>query len=128
MSLGTRTAGKNSFTHAEALVTIVDASGAAVVGADVSGTWSGATTNTDSGITDANGRGLLSSGEVKNAPAGTTFTVTVDNAALAGWTYNLAANVESSNSTTTGGSASSSSASGGLIQGFLEYVSQLLTR
>lgn len=128
MSLGTRAAGKNSFTHAEALVTIVDASGAEVVGADVSGTWSGATTNTNSGITDANGRVLLSSGEVKNAPAGTTFTVTVDNAALAGWTYDPGANVETSNSTTTGGSASSSSASGGLIQGFLDYVSQLFTR
>ena len=128
MSLGKRTAGKNSFTHAEALVTIVDASGAAVVGADVSGTWSGATTNTDSGkITDAAGQVTLESDEVKNAPEETTFTVTVDNAALAGWTYDPGANVETSNSTTTGGSASSSSASGGLIQGFLDYVSQLLT-
>ena len=128
MSLGIRTAGKNSFTHAEALVTIVDASGAAVVGAAVSGTWSGVTNNPDLGrITDAAGQVTLESDEVKNAPDGTTFTVMVDGVVLAGWTYDPAANVETNDSITVDGSASSSSASGGLIQGFLDYVSQLLT-
>jgi len=127
MSLGTRTAGKNIFTYGIAQVTIQDAVGAAVEGASVEGHWSDATGDADTGITDAAGQVTLKSGEVKNAPAGTTFTVTVDDVVLVGWTYDPGANVETSNSTTTGGSASSSSASGGLIQGFLEYVSQLLT-
>lgn len=125
MSLSTRTAGKNSFTYAEALVTIVDTSGAAVQGATVGGHWSSATSDTDSGITDATGRVLLSSDEVKNAPVGTTFTFTVDNAALAGWTYDASANVETSGSITVGATASaasSSSASGGIVQSFLDYV------
>ncbi len=125
MSLGARTAGKNTFTHAEALVTIVDASGTAVAGAAVGGHWSGATTDTDSGITDATGRVLLSSDEVKNALSGTTFTFTVDNVTLAGWTYNSSANVETSDSITVGATASSSSASGGIVRGFIDYVYRL---
>lgn len=129
MSLSTRTAGSNRFTRAGALVAIVDAAGAAVAGATVSGTWSNATTDTDSGITDATGKVLLSSDEVKNAPAGTTFTFTVDNAALAGWTYDSKANVETSDSITVGSSssatASSSSASGGIVQSLYDYVNGL---
>jgi len=48
-----KTAGPN--TNARALVTIVDATGTPVDGATVSGHWSGATTDTDSGKTDASG-------------------------------------------------------------------------
>jgi len=132
MSLVTRPSGKkNIYTHAAALVTIVDAAGAAVEGATVEGTvegyWTNATDDADSGITNASGQVTLESDEVKNAPDGTTFTFTVDDVVLAGWTYDPGANVETSDSITVGGSASSSSASGGLIQGFLDYVSQLLT-
>ena len=127
MSLGTKTAGKNIFTYGIAQVTIVDVAGAAVEGASVEGHWSDDANDADSGITDPSGQVTLESDEVKNAPEGTTFTFTVDDVVLAGWTYDPAANVESNDSITTGGSASSSSASGGLIQGFLDYVSQLLT-
>jgi hypothetical protein len=86
MSLGTKTAGWNIFTHGTAQVTIVDAGGAVVEGASVEGHWSDATADVDSGITDASGQVTLVSDEVKNAPDGTTFTFTVDNVVLSGWT------------------------------------------
>jgi hypothetical protein len=128
MSLGTRPSGKkNIYTHATALVTIVDAAGAAVVGASVEGHWSNATGDADSGITDASGQVTLESNEVKNAPDGTTFTFTVDGVVLAGWTYDPAANVETSNSTTTGSSASSSAGTS-LFMGFFDFLFGLLGR
>jgi len=98
MSLSDRTAGKNTFTHANAVVTIVDVTGIAVEGATVYGTWSNATSDTDSGVTDANGQVALDSDEVKNAKSGTTFTFTVDNVELTGWTYDPSANNETSDS------------------------------
>ena len=88
MSLSNRTAGKkNIFTHATALVTIVDASNNPVGSATVEGSWSNATSDTDSGATDASGQVSVNSDEVKNAPPGTTFTFTVDNVIKDGWTY-----------------------------------------
>jgi hypothetical protein len=87
MSLGTKTAGWNIFTHGTAQVTIVDAGGAVVEG--------------------ASGQVTLVSDEVKNAPDGTTFTFTVDNVVLSGWTYEPGVNVVTSNSTTTASSDSS---------------------
>jgi len=125
MSLGTKTAGKNIFTYGIAQVTIVDAAGAAVEGASVEGHWSDVTSDADSGITDANGQVTLESDEVKNAPVGTTFTFTVDGVVLAGWTYDSAANVETSDSITTGGSASSSAGTL-LFEGFFDYLFGLL--
>ena len=98
MSLSDRTAGKNTFTHATAVVTIVDANGVAVEGATVSGHWSGATSDTDPGITDASGQVSLDSDEVKSAVSGTTFTFTVDDVVLTGWTYDSGANVKTSDS------------------------------
>ena len=79
MSLSNRTAGKNVFTHATALVTIVNiATGALIEGATVEGHWSNATDNINSGITNLTGQVSLDSDEVKNAPPGTNFTFTVD--------------------------------------------------
>ncbi|MCK5711629.1 MAG: PKD domain-containing protein, partial [Hyphomicrobiaceae bacterium] len=75
MSLSTRTAGRNTFTKARATVTIVDASGN-VEGATVYGTWSVATSDTDSGVTESDGKVTLESDELKNA-SGKTFTFTV---------------------------------------------------
>ena len=98
ISLSDRTAGKNTFTRATAVVTIVDAAGIAVEGATVYGTWSNATSDTDSGVTNANGQVSLESNEVKNAKSGTTFTFTVDNVELTGWTYDPSANNETSDS------------------------------
>jgi hypothetical protein len=83
-----------------ATVTIVDQSGSPVEGATVSGHWSGATSDSDTGGTGANGKVSLESDKVKNAPSGTTFTFTVDNVVLAGWTYDSSANIETSDSIT----------------------------
>jgi len=127
MSLGTKTAGKNSFTYGIAQVTVMDAAGAAVEGASVEGHWSDVTSDIDSGITDASGQVTLESDEVKNALGGTTFNFTVDGVVLAEWTYDHAANVETSDSITTGGSASSSAGTL-LIEGFFDYLFGLLGR
>ena len=100
MSLSQRKAGKNIFTHATALITIVDATGAPADGATVGGHWSDVTTDTDSGLTNSTGQVSLNSEEVKNAPSGTTFTFTVDDVSLTGGTYDPESNVETSDSIT----------------------------
>ena len=100
MTLSTRTAGRNKFTKALATITIVDASGNQVEGATVYGSWSGATSDTDSGVTDATGKVTLESDEVKNPPSGTTFTFTVDDVVKSGWTYDPSNNTETSDSIT----------------------------
>ena len=87
MSLFSKTAGKNKFTHATALVKVVDGDGNAVKGATVSGQWSGATSDSDIGITDASGQVSFDSDNVKNAGSGTTFTLTVKNVDFTGYTY-----------------------------------------
>jgi len=84
------------YTYATALVTIVDADGNAVENANVSGDWSVTTTDSDSGGTDANGQVSFDSDNVKNAAG--TFTFTVTDVTLVGWTYNESANAESSDS------------------------------
>jgi subtilisin len=97
MSSNEAAAGPNTFYTAIATVTIVDADGN-LEGATVSGTWSGATNDTDSGITDINGQVSLESSKVKNPISGTTFTFIVDNVSKDGWTYDLLENVETSDS------------------------------
>ena len=96
INMALKTAGIN--TSALAPVAIVDASGNPVPGASVSGHWSGATADSDVGLTDSSGRVTLQSNNVKRASRGTTFTFTVDGVARAGWSYNPAANVITSNS------------------------------
>ena len=85
IDMSLKTAGPN--TNAIALVTIVDATDAPVGGATVEGHWSNATSDTDSGTTDASGQVSLNSDKVKNAPSGTNFTFTVDNVVKDGWTW-----------------------------------------
>jgi serine protease len=87
-------------TYATATVTIVDGAGSPVPGASVSGHWSGATSDTDVGLTGGNGGVTLASSKVKKAPSGTTFTFTVDSVTATGWSYDPAANVETSGSIT----------------------------
>jgi hypothetical protein len=96
IAMSTKVAGKN--VNGIATVTVVDAGGVPVEGATVSGHWSGLTSDSDSGITVADGTVSLSSNKLKN-PNG-TFTFTVDNITKAGWTYDSAANVETSDSIT----------------------------
>jgi len=100
MDLETVTHGPNEFTNAIAIVTIVDLGGNPVEGATVSGSWSEATTDTDSGITDGIGQVSLESDKVKNPSSGTTFTFTVDDVTKEGWTYDSTKNVETSDSIT----------------------------
>jgi len=82
--------------NAIATVTIVDASGVSVPGAMVSGAWSGATSDTDSEVTDESGQVALQSDKVRNPASGTTFTFTIDDApngvTKAGWIYDEVAN------------------------------------
>ncbi|MEA3488535.1 MAG: S8 family serine peptidase [Euryarchaeota archaeon] len=97
MSTNSRTRGRNTFVWAVATVTLFNASGNPVEGAAVSGQWSNATIDSDSGVTDASGQVSLNSDSVKN-PSGTTFTFTVDGVAKVGWDYDSEANVETSKS------------------------------
>ena len=96
MSLSNRTAGKNIFTHATALVTIVNATGVPVENATVHGYWSNATDDVDLDTTNSTGQVSLDSDEVKSA-SGKTFTFTVDDVAKTGWAWD---GIEKRNSTT----------------------------
>jgi hypothetical protein len=95
VELTERTAGKNTFVGGVATVQVVDGNGQPVAGASVSGHWSGATTDTDSGTTGADGTVVLYSDEVKNPGSGTKFTFTVDDVSKTGWTYDPSLNNES---------------------------------
>jgi hypothetical protein len=98
INMSLKTAGPNR--NAIALVTIVDADGAPVGGATVEGHWSNATTDIDSGLTDASGEVVLNSDKVRNAPGGTNFRFMVDDVLLTGWKYDPEANEETSKSIT----------------------------
>ncbi len=87
-------------TRALATITIVDASGTPLAGATVSGRWSGATSDSDTGITGSSGQVTVQSDSVRRPRSGTTFTFTVYNVTLSGWVYDSAANVETSDSIT----------------------------
>jgi PKD repeat protein len=96
MSSDSRQAGKkNTFVWAVATVTIANASGSPVGGATVYGTWSDATTDSDSGMTDATGQVSLTSDSVK-LKTEVTFTFTVNTVVKDGWTYNSSANIATS--------------------------------
>jgi serine protease len=98
ITMALKKAGLN--TSARATVTIVDAAGHAVAGATVSGHWTGATGDSDAGLTNTSGRVTVESNKLRRPPSGTTFTFTVDNVVLSGWTYDASANVETSDSIT----------------------------
>ena len=89
MSLRTR----GPWVNAIATVTIFDVSDNPVEGATVSGYWSDATSDSDSGITDARGQVSLESNKVKNPPSVIIFTFTVDDVTKDGWIYDPSANV-----------------------------------
>ena len=102
MSTDSTSRGRNTFVWGVAAVTIVNNSGIPVDGATVSGQWSNATSDSDSGVTDGNGQISLKSDSVKNPQTGTKFTFTVDTVTKDGWSYNPSANVIIKNSTTAG--------------------------
>ena len=76
IDMSLKTAGPN--VNAIAEVTIRDESDTPVEGAAVSGIWSEATSDTDSGVTGTDGKVSFKSNKVKNPPSGTKFTFTVD--------------------------------------------------
>lgn len=83
--------------YAIATVTIVDAGNAPVEGAAVYGTFSGATSDSVSGVTGADGKVTLTSSKKKN---GGTWTFCVEDVVKSGWTYDAGANVETCDSIT----------------------------
>ena len=74
-------------TYAKATITIFDANGKALKGATVTGQWSGATNDRDTAITSSSGTVTLQSDNVRRAPTGTTYTITVTNVQLSGYTF-----------------------------------------
>jgi hypothetical protein len=91
---------KGSLVNAIANVIIADKNGVPVEGATVYGHWSGATSDVDSGVTNASGIVSLESNKVKKPKSGKTFTFKVDNVTKEGWTYDSTVNVETSDSIT----------------------------
>ncbi|NOY39795.1 MAG: S8 family serine peptidase [Nitrospirae bacterium] len=100
IDMALQTTSRRNITSALATVTVADANGAPVAGATVSGYWSGATSDSDYGTTDAAGKVTLVSDGVRRPASGTTFTFTVSNVTLNGWIYNPDANNETSDSIT----------------------------
>jgi hypothetical protein len=82
-------AGRNY--KAKATVTILDANSAPVEGATVYGTFSGATNDSVSGVTGADGKVTLTSSNKKDGGA---WDFCVDDVVKSGWSYDSAANVE----------------------------------
>jgi hypothetical protein len=89
--------GKNYWGRAT--VTVVDQDDVPVSGAQVDGswTWNSADIGTSSGVTDGNGDATLDSAK-KKAVSGDVFEFTVTNLTLAGYSYDSASNVETSDS------------------------------
>jgi hypothetical protein len=79
--------------------TIVDANSAPVEGATVYGTFSGATSDSVSGVTGADGQMTLTSSNKKD---GGTWQFCVDDVVKSGWTYDSEANVETCDYITAG--------------------------
>jgi len=69
---------------ATATVWVEDSLTAPVAGAVVSGHWEGKTSDSDTGITDAAGKVVLTSDKVKSSG---TFTFIIDNLSKDGWSY-----------------------------------------
>jgi subtilisin len=90
--------GKNTFGWAVVTVKIVDSNFKAVPGASVSGSWSGLTSGTVSGVTDSSGIVKFTSSQVKN-PRG-IFTFTVNDVTCSGYVYDSSQNVLSTVSVT----------------------------
>lgn len=84
---------KSSTAQASATATVLDASGSPVPGATVTGTWSGLVKGSSSGVTGAGGTVKLNSPTSRKRG---TFTFTITGITLPGYTYDSAANSETS--------------------------------
>ncbi|AEA46907.1 Subtilisin [Archaeoglobus veneficus SNP6] len=86
--------------YALATVTIVDEDNYPVEGAMVYGHWENATTDSEVGLTDADGKITFISDRVRKPLPGTNFTFVVDDVVKNGWYYDESANVETRDSIT----------------------------
>jgi thermitase len=96
-NIGMSASGNKKSGFAQATVTVLDQNGAAVSGAVVSGSWSGIVSGSASGTTSSSGTVSLSS---PKTGAHGTITFTVSNVSKSGFTYNPAANTQTSGSIT----------------------------
>ncbi|NVM46722.1 MAG: S8 family serine peptidase [Candidatus Lokiarchaeota archaeon] len=92
IDVSSKTAGPN--VNAIVEVTILDKSDSPVEGATVSGVWSEATNDIESGVTGTDGKVSFKSNRVKNPETGTTFTFTVNDVTKSGWIYESSDNTE----------------------------------
>ena len=92
-----------TWNHAEAMVTVLNAGGAPVSGATVSGSFSGDSSGADSRITDANGQATLRS---PRARRGANWAFCIDSITQSDYTYDPGANGETCDSTTGPGPTS----------------------
>ncbi len=83
-------------TYATAQARVVDLLGNPVPDAAVAAHWEGATTGTESGLTDSSGEAYFSSDWLRYPGDGTTFIFVIDSLSRDGWTY------DELSSTTTG--------------------------
>ena len=91
IGMGYRTAGPR--VYAQATVEIRENGGGVIAGATVTGAWSGVVTGTDQGVTGADGTVMVESPGKNN---GGTFTFTVTDVSLDGYSYNTSLNWETS--------------------------------
>jgi subtilisin len=89
---------KRSSAQANATVSVLDANGKAIVGATVTGTWSGVVSGSSSGVTGTGGTVKLSSPSTKKTSG--TFTFTITGVAFSGYAYKSSDNMETSDSIT----------------------------
>jgi subtilisin len=88
---------RGPWVNAISKISIADENGTPVEGAAVSGHWSGATDDTNSGTTKISGQVSFKSDRVKNSPSGTIYTFTVDDVMKDGWTYDPINSVTTAN-------------------------------
>ena len=86
-SITMKTVPSSQNTYATATIKIVDANNNPLKGAIVTGQWSGATADHDTATTSLSGIVTLQSNNVRRAPSGTTYTITVTNVQLTGYTF-----------------------------------------
>jgi subtilisin len=85
---------KHKVVLAEARVLIADASGVPVSGATVYGQWQGATTDSDTGVTNSMGIATIRSDTVRNPEDEISFTFAVENVDKEGWNYDSSGETE----------------------------------
>jgi PKD repeat protein len=84
-------------TSGRAVITVYDANGVPRPNVTVTGKWSGLATDSDSGVTNANGQVTFTSNSVNSRKTG-TFTLSVTGLSASGYTYDPSRNVVSSGS------------------------------